>query len=214
MRNVTLTYGKDGTGNLYNVENITHMVEQFGANSMDFITADGGFDFSTDYNNQESSSFALIMAEIASIMRLQRKDGSCIIKIYDVFNARSIQVIHFLKQHYKKVYFTKPMSSRPANSEKYIVCTGFKCDLESLYQFWEYYENGHVCEFLDLIETNYHIIHSIIKYNIYATIRQAMYIDDTLAIVDCHDEDKIKHLIQEGNTMSRNWCLKYVPHLL
>ena len=33
-------------------------------NSMDVITADGGFDFSVDFNNQEQLAFRLILTQV------------------------------------------------------------------------------------------------------------------------------------------------------
>ena len=50
--NVKLETGADGTGNLYKTENLKYCMKKY-QNSMEFITADGGFDFSVDFNKQE-----------------------------------------------------------------------------------------------------------------------------------------------------------------
>ena len=44
-KNIIIEKGKTGNGNLYNVENYKHMASMY-KNSMNIITADGGFDFS------------------------------------------------------------------------------------------------------------------------------------------------------------------------
>jgi hypothetical protein len=38
---------------------------------MNVITADGGFDFSNDYNNQEISAFRLIFTQVAYAITMQ-----------------------------------------------------------------------------------------------------------------------------------------------
>ena len=47
-------------------------------------------------------------------------------KIFDSYTSISISLIYLLHQHYDIVYITKPFTSRAANSEKYLVCKGFK----------------------------------------------------------------------------------------
>ena len=56
FKNVIIENGVGGCGNLYNPENFKHYTLVY-KNSIDFITADGGFDFSIDFNNQESQEF-------------------------------------------------------------------------------------------------------------------------------------------------------------
>ena len=50
--NVTLEYGYDKTGDLMNCENLLYIYKHY-KNSCYIVTADGGFDFTTDFNNQE-----------------------------------------------------------------------------------------------------------------------------------------------------------------
>ena len=53
--NVEIITGKDKTGNLFNVENLWYCFNNYN-NSMELVTADGGFDFSIDFNKQEGLS--------------------------------------------------------------------------------------------------------------------------------------------------------------
>ena len=57
--NVIIENGADGTGNLMKRENLKYCYEKY-RGKMDLITADGGFDFSVDFNKQETISFKLI----------------------------------------------------------------------------------------------------------------------------------------------------------
>jgi len=115
----------DGTGNLYHLENLLHVKKHY-EHSMDFITADGGFDYSVDFNNQEESSLHLIFSEICFALMMQKKGGHFILKVFDTFSSSTIELIYLLTYLYEEVIVSKPMTSRPANSEKYILCNKFK----------------------------------------------------------------------------------------
>jgi 23S rRNA U2552 (ribose-2'-O)-methylase RlmE/FtsJ len=123
--NIIIEKGADHTGNLYSIENLEYVYGKY-KHSMDFITADGGFDYSTDFNKQEECSINLIFSEICFAMALQKKGGSFVLKIFDTFSYCSIQLIYLLTYLYEDVCITKPLPSRPANSEKYIICNNFR----------------------------------------------------------------------------------------
>jgi len=134
-RNVIIEKGIDMTGNLYNIENLEYVYKKY-KHSMDFITGDGGFDFSIDFNKQEENSLNLIVAEIFFAIVLQKKGGSFVLKVFDTFSSLSVQLLYLLCYLYENVYITKPLPSRPANSERYIVCLNFKMvpNIEKLIQ--------------------------------------------------------------------------------
>jgi 23S rRNA U2552 (ribose-2'-O)-methylase RlmE/FtsJ len=123
--NIVIDSGIDGTGNLYHLENLLYVKEKY-SHSMDFITADGGFDYSLDFNSQEENSLNLIFAEICFAIVMQKKGGSFIIKMYDTFSSGSMELIYLLSYLYEEIIVTKPSPSRPANSEKYFVCLNFQ----------------------------------------------------------------------------------------
>jgi 23S rRNA U2552 (ribose-2'-O)-methylase RlmE/FtsJ len=123
--NIVLEKGADGTGNLYHLENIIYLRDTHG-HTMDMVTGDGGFDFSLDFNKQEENCLNLIFAEVVAAIVLQKKGGSFILKLYDTFSSASMEIIYLLSCLYEEVAFIKPQPSRPANSEKYIVCMRFK----------------------------------------------------------------------------------------
>ena len=122
--NVTIENGLDNTGNILSLNNFIYCRNKY-KNSMNFITADGGFDFSTDFNSQENNVVRLLFAQIAFALCLQKKNGNFILKIFDIFFESTIDLLYILSSFYEKVYITKPLTSRFANSEKYIVCKNF-----------------------------------------------------------------------------------------
>lgn len=114
-------------GDLYDIDDVDAFVAAAGGEgSCDLVTADGGFDFSHDFNAQERTSTRLIMSEIYAAMRLQCDGGHLILKIYDIRTTTTIRMLYMLRRSYHHVRLIKPLTSRPANSEKYVLCTGFR----------------------------------------------------------------------------------------
>lgn len=122
--NVILEHGADKTGNILSMENFLYCREKYGG-SMDLITGDGGFDFSVDFNNQETNISALLFAQVCYAICLQKQGGYFILKIFDCFMDHTVDILYILSSLYEKVYISKPQTSRYANSEKYIICKNF-----------------------------------------------------------------------------------------
>jgi 23S rRNA U2552 (ribose-2'-O)-methylase RlmE/FtsJ len=122
---VCVTYGKDNTGDINNWENLDY-IKYLSNNLFFLITADGGFDEGTDFNNKEQLHYGLILSEIYGAIRLQQKDGHFILKVFDVFTQTSVHLLYLLSLCYKEVIIYKPKTSRPTNSEKYVVCKYFQ----------------------------------------------------------------------------------------
>lgn len=121
---VIITAGHDGTGNLYHKCNIEYLMHRFGG-KMDLVTADGGFDFSVDYNCQEYLAGRLIFAEIMGALVCLKNGGTFICKFFDIINTLTVDFLYLLQCKFKYIYIFKPKTSRHANSEKYIVCIDY-----------------------------------------------------------------------------------------
>ena len=93
----------------------------------DLVTGDGGFEWINE-NIQEQEAYRLILAQIIAATKIQKKGGNFVCKFFETFTRTSLKLVSMLPQLYEKVYFIKPLMSRPSNSEKYVVCIGFKYD--------------------------------------------------------------------------------------
>ena len=93
----------------------------------DLVTADGGFDWD-DENYQEQEAYQLILGEMVAALRVQEKDGTFVLKLFETFTLPSLKMIYLLTSFYQDAYICKPLFSRESNSEKYLVCKGFKYD--------------------------------------------------------------------------------------
>jgi len=115
-------YEQDG-GDLTNTKSIDKFTKF--SKKADLITADGGFIW-IDENYQEQEAYKLILGEIITAFKVQEKGGSFVLKLFEIYTDISIKMISILSSVYDKVYITKPLTSRPSNSERYVVCKGFK----------------------------------------------------------------------------------------
>lgn len=219
--NIVIEYGADNTGNIMSVENFRYCVLQYGS-SMDFITADGGFDFSLEFNKQELNMTQLLFAQICYALCLQKKGGSFVLKIFDVFYEHTLDMIYLLASMYQKVYFTKPLTSRLGNSEKYLVCKDFIFDNASTFHqniedafvsAMECGENEYICRLLNIPKTSL-FKSKIEEYNIVFGQQQIENIHFTISLIDVHSKtDKINQLIKNNISKCINWCMKYnIPY--
>lgn len=123
--NISLEYGPKRDGNLYYRHNLDHIIAHH-KNKYDFITADGGFDYSLDFNKQEEHSINLIFCESLYALIMQKDNGSFVLKVFDIFHKATLEIMYLLCYFYGQVFVFKPHTSREANSERYIVCKFFQ----------------------------------------------------------------------------------------
>jgi 23S rRNA U2552 (ribose-2'-O)-methylase RlmE/FtsJ len=219
--NVILENGKDETGNILSLENFEYVIQKYPL-KMDLITADGGFDFSIDFNIQECSIGKLLFAQVAYALCLQKYKGNFILKVFDCFMQHTIDIVYILSSFYEKVYIMKPQTSRYANSEKYIVCIGFLYSNHS--GFYEYF----VRCFEKMVQSTlnplrfftmdipYLFIKKMEEYNAIFGQKQIQNIHYTLSLMETKTKlDKIESLIKTNIQKSIDWCSKYsVPYNL
>jgi 23S rRNA U2552 (ribose-2'-O)-methylase RlmE/FtsJ len=211
---VEIHYGEDDTGNLYEAKNILSFSKHVGMHSCNLVTADGGFDFSIDFNHQENLSGRLIFAEIIASLLLLKEGGTFVCKVFDTYERFSVEMIWILTNCFDKVIFTKPFTSRPANSEKYVVCLGYKlvsteitdCFLELLNKYEE--DKYLQCIFPSLVfDPNF--LQSIQEYNTIHTHNQLQAIKDTLYYIEQTEEQDYEKLLKDHVNTCIRWCFKY-----
>lgn len=212
--NVVIENGADGTGNLMKKENLKYCYTKYGG-KMNLITADGGFDFSVDFNKQEVISLKLIYSQICFAIAMQKKNGCFILKIFDIFTRPSIELIFLLSCFYKKVYICKPHTSRCANSEKYIVCKQFIYDdvKEIIDIFLKNYDNLED-KTLNLVkilnfEIPYFFINKIEEINAIYGQQQVENISYTISIIENRKTDKLDSVKKININRCIEWCQKH-----
>jgi len=125
-QNIDIIIGVDDTGDLYNLLNIVSVKKAVEDFPVDFITADGGITENGEFCMKEQKHIRLIFSEIVCALIVLDEKGSFVLKIFDLFTKPMADIIYMTTCFFDKVYIIKPKTSRPTNSEKYMVCKGFK----------------------------------------------------------------------------------------
>jgi 23S rRNA U2552 (ribose-2'-O)-methylase RlmE/FtsJ len=215
--NINIEYGVDGVGDLYNHENLLYCKEHY-KNSMNIITADGGFDFSNDYNNQEKNAFRLIFTQVAYAITMQKLHGTFVLKIFDILEKSTMQVLYLLNCFYETIIITKPYTSRNANSEKYIICKGFKysdtgsistkfINILKIFEPLDFNKYT-IVSILDIPLQSYYHTH-VTEINAILGHKQIDNILNTIKIITHKDRknEKIQHLKTNNIQKCINWCI-------
>ena len=88
--------------------------------------ADGGFDVSGKENIQEVMNKQLLLTQFIVPLATLRSGGTFVCKCFDLFTPFSASLVYLLHRHFDGVCIYKPAQSRPANSERYILCRGYR----------------------------------------------------------------------------------------
>jgi 23S rRNA U2552 (ribose-2'-O)-methylase RlmE/FtsJ len=117
--------GPASSGDIRELANIDFFKEKL--SEVDLITSDCGICVDTcELNNYEELIAETDFAQFVNMLNLLAKGGSGIIKTFIPLElASNVCLIYTLTQVFEEVYFSKPITSRPANSEVYLVCIGY-----------------------------------------------------------------------------------------
>jgi len=216
--NVIIETGADKTGNLISLDNFMHCASKY-KNKMNIITADGGFDFSVDFNNQENMASQLILCEVFYALVMQKQGGTFILKIFDVFHKPTVDILYLLCYYYNSVSIMKPHTSRIANSEKYVICQGFKLTDSSkiIEQFAELFSTLSSPDKIISILPNDHdlyFLNKIEEMNAMVSFQQIENITSTLSIITNHrNTEKLDHYKKSNVNKCIAWCEHYeIPY--
>lgn len=121
---VRLHYGADGTGDVYREANQDSFVAAAG--HVNLFTADGGFDFSINYDIQEQKVYNLLVCSATTGLRCLATGGSFVLKLFDICSESSMILIALMGRCFTEWTLYKPALSRPCNSERYFLGRGFK----------------------------------------------------------------------------------------
>ena len=217
IKNIHIEKGIDDRGDLFNEENFKYCCQKY-RKKFEIITGDGGIDFSSDYNQQEKTAARLIVTQIFYALSLQKKGGTFILKMFDIFNKTSMDCLYILTLFYKKVFVVKPYTSRYANSEKYIVCMDFTDNVSNQikYKLWGTlkilnnidFKVYNINSLLD-INHNLHFTNSLEEINIILGQRQIENILFTIKIINNNDKyskEKLNKLKQSNINKCIKWC--------
>lgn len=131
-------YGEKGDGNVYDPDNITsftdYVLKQTGT-GVHFMMSDGGFSVEGQENIQEILSKQLYLCQCLVALSIVRENGHFITKLFDIFTPFSVGLIYLMYKCFKQICIFKPNTSRPANSERYLVCKWKRPNTDTIRNF-------------------------------------------------------------------------------
>ena len=174
--------------------------------------------FETNITNYDSYIISLIQC-LMIIFKNQELNGSCIIKLDELFYKPVVDVLYILSSLYDKVYVLKPNTSNITTFDKYIVCKKFKyCESSGRFLKLNYYrsliflkklENKHIVSVLDF-DIPYYFITKLEDINIIIGQQQIDSLDTIINILkNKNREDKIESIKKSNIQKSVLWCEKY-----
>ncbi|XP_062536392.1 cap-specific mRNA (nucleoside-2'-O-)-methyltransferase 1 isoform X2 [Armigeres subalbatus] len=150
-------YGPNDDGDVFNPDNIegfTDYVMKQTELGVHVMMADGGFSVENQENIQEILSKRLYLCQIIMALNVVRTGGHFVVKLFDLFTPFSVGLVYLVYKCFKKICICKPNTSRPANSERYLVCKWKKPGTETiqrhLFQVNKLFDNNE--DNLDILE--------------------------------------------------------------
>jgi 23S rRNA U2552 (ribose-2'-O)-methylase RlmE/FtsJ len=212
-RNIEINYGEDGTGDLLIEQNQTAFINVCTSErKVHLFTADGGFDFSTDYSQQERNIFPLLLASTRVGFEVLRTGGLFIVKFFDIYSAGMRDLIFFISHFFKKWTLYKPATSRPCNPEQYFIGVGYTgCTGANLLQLqsWCVLCNiGAVPKRLfgeipsDFNSKLDSIVAKIVDLQIY-------YLNKVFALIHNNSDIIIDKIMKKHQILSYKWCREF-----
>ena len=208
-------------GNLYIYDDVKNYISKFNNQKAILVTADGGFDYSSNFNGQEINSCQIIYSECIVALNILKKGGSFVCKVFDLFSYTMIQILYILSSCFDEVYIYKPETSRPANSEKYLVCMYYKDNLSDtsknnllkIIELWNDKTSDLTEEdsiiFKDIKVSN-SFIQNLNNYNEQYMETQIYYLNNTIKLAEHKiEKDKYYEIIQNQVNNAIEWCKKY-----
>ena len=202
---IQLEYGADDTGNVLNPANQTDFCTKVRSAGMaDLFTADGGFDFSVDYKNQEIMAFPLLLASFIMGLKCLKPGGVMIIKLFDIYAKLTQDLFLGSATFFESFTLYKPATSRPCNSERYFIARGFQ---PTGVEAWiQKLEEAQLKTPRQLVESWPADLMDAVKEQIlFQEEMQIQCIEDTLNL----DTNTIADRLLRNIQLSKDWCKRF-----
>lgn len=178
-----------------------------------FMMSDGGFSVEGQENIQEILSKQLYLCQCLIALMIVRPGGHFVTKLFDLFTPFSVGLVYLMFKCFDSISIFKPNSSRPANSERYLICKRKRFDTERIMNYLSKVnrllsmrdENNDVIELvpLDVLEADTEFIRYVRNSNDLLGEKQIVSLLKIAAF--CEDPT----LIESKQADMRKECLKY-----
>ncbi|KAE9416868.1 hypothetical protein Angca_006557, partial [Angiostrongylus cantonensis] len=214
-------YGKHDDGDAINPENIDSF-EEFvmkgtSGVGVDLMMADGAYNMEGSETIQEIILKRLYLCQLLISLCIVRENGTFFCTFFDVFTPFSAGLIYLMHVAYDQVSLHKPHSSRPANSERYIICKGLRKNYSDVVRVFLKRINLKLDELakanstqdvvsivpLEIMRNDEAFTTYLKTHNERIAVRQSTYLRKYLCYA------KNKSLVDKDQAALRDGCLKY-----
>ena len=115
----------NNNGDVTSISNLLDCHERY-PNNVDVITGDIGMNFEGNYGEEESVQAHANVGQIASALMMLKKGGISMTKMYSYFEPLTVSLLAVVTRVFDRIEMSKPMFSRPGNTETYLICIGYK----------------------------------------------------------------------------------------
>lgn len=208
-------YGPDGDGDIRLLKNIDYFKDVL--KEVDFITSDCGICVESDMlNNYEEMIAEIDFAQFLNVINLLCNGGSCVLKMFIPLKlASNVSIVYTMTQLFEEVYISKPITSRPYNSEIYLICINYRGRNELLISYMKNLLDKNINpNFNPNINWINNIPFTFIKqledYLIEITRQQISYLLNIFYFLDNKEEiDKLKNNKKLKEETNKIWCKKF-----
>ncbi|XP_076231449.1 cap methyltransferase 1 [Calliopsis andreniformis] len=135
-------YGPKDNGDVFDPNNQKGfrdlIMKHTNSKGVHFMMSDGGFSVEGQENIQEILSKQLYLCQCLVALMIVREKGHFVTKLFDLFTPFSAGLVYLMYRCFEKICIFKPNSSRPANSERYLVCKSKRPGTEHIIQHFSY----------------------------------------------------------------------------
>jgi cap1 methyltransferase len=138
-----IVHGSDGTGDICNWENVKYLRSTMAADSCPadsaaaqttsdhvgwahLVLCDGGVDAQRDSDYQEEVTQKLVVCQASAALDLLKPGGTVVLKMFGFRTPVIRMMVQDMACFFDKVTALKPISSRPASAERYVVFSGYQ----------------------------------------------------------------------------------------
>ena len=206
--------GKEHSGNVLDIKTIDYIRERIGG-TVDLYTSDIGIPLEVeDLNNQETLETPLNLGQIICGLVSLKNGGHLVCKMFLFFSKFNMSLLSILNDLFEQFFISKPITSRPANSEIYIIGLGYKgyntSAMNELFSALERWNQSPIPnEQISEIREEFYASLVYASYKIYE--RQIYFIKKNVKLIKDYYETSYKpgFVDEERRDMVKLWISKY-----
>jgi cap2 methyltransferase len=204
-----------------------HIIKDRLEGKVDLYTSDIGIGLTQDtFNQQEELEAPLHLGQVICALNTLKEGGHMVCKMFMFFHPFSMSLLYLLMDVFEELYISKPTTSRPGNSEVYLVGKGYHANqalttrLESVLATWNQESVHH---YLTPLPSSFY--DQLVSASEHIYKRQMTYIQTILKHVThlyhtkCEShfkaiQSRLPTVIRDGHRLTNEWYQRYSIPLL